>query len=245
MRLGVFIVIIFVFFGCKKADDRRCLKGAGETTELIVPVNEFHELFVGPHVKIVLVQDGTNELRIKGGKNLVKFITTDVEDNKLTILNKNRCNFLRSYKHEITVEVHFSQLSHIEFEGTKPLSCQSPITGNNLTVVVRDGAGHVDLDVDYNNIMYVITNGWGNFDLSGSTGNLTLEIRSNGFGSAYDLAVSNELTVISTTAGLLKVNANSADCSFDLQSVGDLWYIGTPNTLDITTPGDGEVINKN
>jgi hypothetical protein len=110
---------------------------------------------------------------------------------------------------------------------------------------VRDGAGPVDLDVNYNNITYAVTNGWGNFDLSGTTNSLIMDIRSNGFGSTYDLEVANELTVTSNTAGLLKVNANGANCTFDIESVGDLWYIGVPTTLDISSSNEGEVINKN
>ncbi|GAB5419022.1 MAG: hypothetical protein Crog4KO_32740 [Crocinitomicaceae bacterium] len=245
MRYLFVIVILVGLIGCKKAEDRRCLKGAGEVTERIVPVGAFGEVFIGPNVSVVLVQDGTNEIHIIGGKNLVNFISTDITDNKLVITNENRCNFLRSYKQEITVEIHYTGLYKIEFEGTKPLSCESPILGNNLTVITRDGAGHVDLDVAYNNITYVVTNGWGNFDLSGSTNTLILDIRSNGFGSTYDLSIGSQLNVTSTTAGLLKVNTDNADCTFDLQSVGDLWYIGTPLNLDVTSSGDGEVINKN
>ncbi len=245
MRILFVIAILIALIGCKKAEDRRCLKGAGEITERVVPVGSFGEIFIGPNVTVVLVQDGTNEVHIIGGKNLVNFVSTEITDNMLVIKNENRCNFLRSYKQEITVEIHYTGLYKIEFEGTKPLSCESPISGNNLTVVVRDGAGHVDLDLAYNNLTYVVTNGWGNFDLSGTTNTLILDIRSNGFGATYDLAVGSELNVASSTAGLLKINAENADCTFDLQSVGDLWYIGTPSNLDVTTTSEGEVINKN
>lgn len=245
MRFLIVIVLFIGLIGCKKSEDRRCLKGTGELTERIVSVGSFNEIFIGPNVNIVLVQDGANEIHILGGKNLVNFISTDISNNVLIIKNENKCNFLRTYKEEITVEIHFTSLSKIEFEGTKPLSCESPISGNNLTVVSRDGAGFVDLDLAYNNITYVVTNGWGNFDLSGTTNTLILDIRNNGFGSTYDLTVGNELTVKSNTAGLLKVNGNGANCVFDLESVGDLWYVGTPINLDITTTSNGEVINKN
>jgi hypothetical protein len=208
-------------------------------------LESFKEIFIGTNVNIVLVQDVVNEVRITGGENLVNFIGTDITDDVLRIENNNRCNFLRSYKHEITVEIHFVELREIMFEGTKPLLCASTISGNNLTVVVRDGAGLIDLDVDYNNITYIITNGWGNFDISGTTNTLILDVSSNGFGSTYDLEIANELTIKSKTAGILKVNADNANCVFNLESVGDIWYIGNPTTLDIASSGDGEVINKN
>jgi hypothetical protein len=136
-------------------------------------------------------------------------------------------------------------MSYVEFEGTKPLVSENQITGNNLTLVIRDGAGLVDLDLDYNNVNVTVTNGWGNFDLSGSTGTLIMNIRNNGFGSTYNLNVTNSMDIISNTAGLLKLNTQGADCNIQLQSTGDVWYIGTPNTLNASELGDGALIDKN
>ncbi len=245
MKWLVVISVAFVFLGCKKAEDRRCFKSAGPETSITRELDAFHGLFIGPNVNVVLVQDGQNKVVIKGGQNLVNFITSDINDGVLRIFNDNKCNFLRSYKNEVTVEVHYTGIYYLEFEGTKPLTCQSQITGNNFTIVIRDGAGLVDLDMDYNNVNLTITNGWGNFDFSGTTETLIMNIRSNGFGSTYDLNVSNSIELISNTAGVLKVNTEGADCDIQLQSTGDVWYIGNPNSLDVSEIGDGTLIDKN
>ena len=245
MRLLIIISIFAALAGCKKSEDRRCFKSTGPETTIVRELDAFHGIFVGPNVNIVLVQDGENEVHIVGGKNLVNFITSDINDGVLRIFNDNKCNFLRSYKYEVTVEVHYIGMSFIEFEGTKPLVSQDQITGNNLTLVIRDGAGLVDLDLAYNNVNVTITNGWGNFDLSGSTGTLIMNLRNNGFGSTYDLNVTNSMDIISNTAGLLKLNAQGADCNVQLQSTGDVWYIGTPNSMSATELDKGILIDKN
>jgi hypothetical protein len=184
-------------------------------------------------------------MKITGGAHLVNFISSDISDGQLNLVNRNKCNFLRSYKHELTVELHVVQLSEIQFEGTKPLRCETAIVGNNLSVFIRDGAGEVSLNVDCNNLNCVVTNGWGNFDISGTTQNLDLNIRSNGFGSTYNLSVEQQLRVISNTSGLLKVNADGADCMIQMQSVGDIWFIGTPANVSLSDQGEGEWIDKN
>ncbi|PWL24086.1 MAG: hypothetical protein DCO96_14960 [Fluviicola sp. XM-24bin1] len=245
MKWIAVISVVFVFIGCKKAEDRRCMKSAGPETEVTRELGAFHGLFIGPNINIVLIQDTEDKVVIKGGANLVNFITSDINDGVLRIFNENKCNFLRSYKHEVTVEVHYTGISFIEFEGTKPMTTQGTISGNNLVIVIRDGAGLMDLDLDYNNVSLTITNGWGNFDFSGNTATLTLNIRSNGFGSTYDLNVSNTVDVISNTAGLLKINTEGADCNIQLQSTGDVWYIGNPNSLDASELGSGTLIDKN
>ncbi|MCR9174181.1 MAG: DUF2807 domain-containing protein [bacterium] len=239
------ISILLAVASCKKAEDRSCFKSAGPETTIVRDLENFHGIFVGPNVNIVLIQDGADQVHITGGQNLVNFITSDIEDGVLRIVNENKCNFLRSYKHEVTVEVHYSGMSFIEFEGTKPISSQTTMTGNNLTVVIRDGAGLVDLDLAYNNMNLTITNGWGNFDLSGSVGNLVMNIRNNGFGSTYDLDVTNAIDIVSNTAGLIQVNTEGADCNIQLQSTGDVWYIGSPNSLTSTELGEGVLIDKN
>lgn len=245
MRFLLVISLIVVVSGCKKAEDRSCFKSTGPETTIVRDLSDFSGLFVGTNVNLVLVQDGSNEVRITGGKNLLNFISSEILEGVLYIRNENKCNFLRSYKHEITVEVHFTGLSYIEFEGTKPLICEVPISGNNLAVIIRDGAGLVDLDLNYNNVTLTVTNGWGNFDLSGNVGNLTMDIRNNGFGTTYDLNVSNAMDIISNTAGLLQLNTDGADCTIQLQSAGDVWYVGTPNSLNATQLGDGVLIDKN
>lgn len=245
MRLFLFISLILLFAGCKKSEDRPCFKSAGAETEITIGVGDFEGLFIGPNVNIVLVQDSLNKMVVKGGENLVNFITSDINDGILRIFNDNKCNFLRSYKKEVTVEVHYTDLSFLEFEGTKPLICQDIISGNNLTIVIRDGAGLLDLDLDYNNVNLTITNGWGNFDFSGTTATLIMNIRNNGFGSTYDLSVSNTIDVVSNTAGLLKINTEGADCTLQLRSTGDMWYVGNPNSLNASQVGTGVLVDKN
>ncbi len=245
MKYLVFIAFILTFVSCKKSEDRRCMKGAGSDITIERELNDFTKIFIGPNIHIALIQDSLDKVVITGGENLVNFITSDIIEGELRIENKNRCNFLRSYKHEVHVEIHLTTLSKIYFEGTKPLSCNSVIKGNNLSVIVRDGAGEVALNLDFNNLDYTVTNGWGNFVLKGDVDKLNLNIWSNGFGDAYGLQVANDLEVVSTTAGLIKVNGEGANLKVEISSIGDVWYVGNPADLLYTKYGSGELLDKN
>lgn len=245
MRHLLFIALIFTFFSCKKSEDRRCLKVAGTETTIERDLDDFTKIFIGPNIHVSLVQDSLDKVVITGGENLVNFISSDIVDGELQIENINKCNFLRSYKHQVFVEIHLTTLTKVYFEGTKPLVCNSVINGNNLSVIIRDGAGEVDLDVNYNNLDFTVTNGWGNFVLKGNVNKLNLNIWSNGFGDAYGLNVANDLEVVSNTAGLLKVNADGANLKVEISSIGDVWYLGNPTDLLYTKYGAGELLDKN
>lgn len=245
MRFLYAIIILLVFFSCKKAENRACVKSAGDeaTREIVLP--EFNRLFLGPHINYTLVQDTVNKMIVSGGKNLLNFVTSDVSDGLLSIENKNKCNFMRSYKKEINVELHFKNIINVLFEGTKPLVCKNQLQLNDVVFVIRDGAGNVDLDLSANSLSMIVTHGWGNFNLHGQVNYLRMEVRSNGFGDAYDIQVNDSVHVISNTQGLIKVNGNNALMRAELIIDGDVWYIGNPSYLDVQKYGNGELIDKN
>lgn len=239
------LIVAIGLVGCKKASERTCAKSAGDETTVEIDLPDFNMLFLGPHLNFTLVQDSVNKAVITGGANLVNFVSTDLIDGVMTINNENKCNFLRSYKKEIYVEIHFKDVNKIQFEGTKPLNCDGQLQLQNINFIIRDGAGHVDLDLNANALDLVVTHGWGNFNLHGDVNYLRLEVRSNGFGESYDLNVNDSLHVISNTQDIVKVNCDGALMRVEINQDGDIWYKGTPSFLATTIYGEGELIDKN
>lgn len=230
---------------CKKAEDRRCWKGAGDEITVEKPVEAFNKLFIGPNIRVILIQDSLNIMKVTAGENLVNFITNEVIDGQLRVENTNKCNFLRSYKHQVEVEIHFTSLTQIYFEGTKELSNSAPLIGNELSIIIRDGAGAINLALACNKVNVTVTNGWGNFNLSGTTNKLHLDIRNNGFGNTNQLLVADELSVVTASAGKLEVNASSAVFNAQISSSGDIWYTGVPAILNFVNYGTGSLVDKN
>ena len=245
MRTILPLLTLLILFGCEKSEDRSCFKAVGGETNKEIPLDAFDKLYLGPHLKYVLIQSDEEKVVLYGGKNLLNFIETTVEDGKLSIRNKNQCNFLRSYDKVVTVHVYLKDIMNVLFEGTHELSCNNTLNVADLTFVIRDGAGAVELDLNASSLHTIVTHGWGNFTMRGQVGYMKLEINSNGFGSTYAMNVLDSLHVISNTSELVKVNANN--CSFKAQthSTGDIWYIGNPSLLEFYGYGSGNLIDKN
>lgn len=244
-RIVLISVLLLSIVSCKKPEDRKCIKGAGDEMELEISVPYFKKLWLGPHIKYVLVQDVEEKVVVKGGKNLLNFITTNVENEQLTITNENKCNFLRSYKKEIQVEIHLRDLIKIEFEGTKELTCANQLIQNDMIVVIRDGAGKVNMNLNANSLSTLVTHGWGNFDLRGEVDYLKLEVNSNGFGTSTNMAVNDSIYVVSKTAEQVNVNASNALMRAEIGGGGDIYYIGTPSFLESNIYGTGELVDNN
>ncbi|MFK7786993.1 MAG: DUF2807 domain-containing protein [Crocinitomicaceae bacterium] len=234
-----------LFTACKKAEDRRCVKSAGEETELILDVDSFNKLDIGPRMKVVLVQDSVEQVIVRGGKNLVDFIQVSVTDGTLIVTNDNICNFLRSYKHEVEVEIHLIEIINVVFKGTKELRCEGQLDLPYLTFVIEEGAGQCNLNLNCNSLFLGSGFGWGNYTVEGQTNYLKCEFRDNSFGDLYGLQIQDSATVISSSSERMKINLDGILARVETSSYGDIWYIGNPSFLEYNRYGEGELIDKN
>lgn len=244
MRILTFLSIIFFLAACKKSEDRKCFKSTGDDTEFEILLDDFHELNLNEKLAYILVHDTINKVIVKGGENLINFVKLDVNDGVLTVSNENKCNFLRTYKKIIEVEIHCKDINKITYNGTETLRNLDTLKFNVIDLLIRDGAGPVDLTIDNDMIKADVTHGWGDFTLHGKTNYARLEVKSNGYCDAYDLK-SNKLTVISNTPAISKVNADQAIFTVQIEGSGDVWYKGNSNGNPVIYQyGTGELIQK-
>jgi hypothetical protein len=197
------------------------------------------------HLVYELIQDSTDKVVISGGKNLIGYVSAKVSDGLLEISNKNRCSFLRSYKKEIKVEIHFTRLINIHFEGNEPMRNKGKLKFDWLTFLISDGAGSVFLRMDAQSIHAIIGHGWGDFTFLGSAEYALLNIRSNGYCDMYGMTVSDSLTIVSNTQGDVKINASGAKLKAQTLADGNIYYKGVPNLIQFERFSNGTLINAN
>jgi hypothetical protein len=241
----IIIPLLAAIAACKKPENRTCWKFTGEETELEIPVAEFDKLRLNPHIAYVLIQDSLDKVVIKGGKNLVNLIEVNVTDKLLEITNKNRCAFLRNAKKELIAEIHCTSVANIHYEGTEYLRSVGTIHSDYFTLLIRDGAGPVDLTMDSEFIDADISHGWGDYTFHGTTASARIGARSNGYCDVYDLAITDSVYVASDTPGNIKVRANGIPMAGFIKSSGNILYKGTPSSITVIRTGSGDVLNKN
>ena len=236
---------ILLLFSCAKPEDRACVKSAGQDAVLEVLTPQIDQLFLHEHLEYVLVQDTIEKVVLTGGKNLLNFVLIDVSEGLLDISNTNKCNFLRSYKKKVKVEIHFIELINIHFEGTESLTNKDTLQFNWMTFLIRDGAGPVTLNFNANAIYATVSHGWGDFTFNGTVNYANLNVRSNGFCNTYGLKIIDSLTVISNTQGYVKVNANNVKFKSETDLDGDIYYKGIPSLIIFNRYGKGDLIDAN
>lgn len=243
--LQLFGIIALLVIGCRKPEDRDCFKTVGDDTTLEIVPPSFNKILLREHLEYVLVQDSVEKIVLHGGKNLLNFVNVEMVDDVLEISNENKCNFLRTYKRKIKVEIHFIDLLNIHFEGTEALTNKGVLEFNWLTFLIRDGAGPVKLNFNAQSVNATISHGWGDFTFTGNVGYANLNVRSNGYCDTYGMQVQDSLTVISNTQGSVKVNANNVKLKAQIDADGDIYYRGIPTSIKLNQYGNGELINDN
>ncbi|MES2800072.1 MAG: DUF2807 domain-containing protein [Bacteroidota bacterium] len=242
---NVLILILTCAFllSCKKEQDRKCLKSTGSDGEKEIVLPSFNRLFLKEQLAYVLVQDTVEKIVIKGGENLLNFVDAKVSNGLLFIENKNKCNFLRTYKKVLTVEIHFVNLINIHYEGSETLTNTGKLNLTWFTLAIEDGGGPVDLNFDAYSVFTIINNGWGDFTYRGTVDYARFEVRSNGYCNTYGLEVKDSISVISYTPAPLKINADGAKLKAEISWKGDIYYKGiTDGSPILYDYNEGELI---
>ena len=236
------ITILFFAISCKKAEDRACLKFVGDEASKSIALEQTDSLYLYDNLIYTLVPDTSNFIELKGGENLLNHIECSNYHDKLEVRNKNKCNFLRSYKKKVEAYIHFKEIKFIHFEGAEKLTNEDTIVSGELRIFIRDGAGPVDLTVKNTYLSVVVTHGWGDFTMHGKTTNAFLNCNTNSFCNTLDLMVDNDLKVFSNTGGKMLVNAQGTFLNAIIKRNGDILYTGVPSSIELDDQGDGELL---
>lgn len=241
-RILIFSLLL-LFASCEKAENRTCWKSSGKQTEKIVPLADFNLLEIGQHLNVTLIQDTENFAVIKGAEKLINLIETKVESSKLTLLNKNKCNFLRSYKKkDIHVFLHFKELINIEYDGSETLDSEGVLVIDNLTFYVKDGAGTINLNLKSNYVFASVGKGYSDLNFTGTTNYANFKITSNAYCNMNDFLIQDSIDFISNTVVPCKININNAKSRIQSETTGDIIYRGAPLSLKKNEFSSGKII---
>ncbi len=244
LRISLLYFILFVLFACKKSEDRTCFKTSGERVTKVYLVGNYTLLKLHPYISYTLVPDSINYVEVSCGENLINFIKLDCQDSLLTVSNENKCDFLRDLARNIEVKIHIRKLTNLYFDGTEKVVCSDTLTTDYLTVLLKDGAGTVDLLVNTISIDAQLVNGSGDYVLSGKSEHTKLLLSGNGFCDATNLVTKDSLRFNTTSFGDLKINASDVYVLGDIFNTGNVYYYGIPSLTKIMEWSSGRFIQK-
>jgi hypothetical protein len=202
-----------------------------------IMLKDFHYLEVNGIFNIVLIQDSTNRLVIKGGNNistidaLIKGDSLIIDDHKKLSINHTKN----------TLTLHFTNLDIIKLNDPVNVSNQDTIKANVLTVVAVGGIADVRLVVNCNTFQILNhANTLGYFNIIGHATSCSI---SNHYGSVVfaDSLLCKDAEIYNESIGAVNVNA-SENIEASIRGSGNIYYHGTPIIKINEIIGKGRVI---
>ncbi|HQW00097.1 MAG TPA: DUF2807 domain-containing protein [Bacteroidia bacterium] len=123
-------------------------------------VNNFSGLIVNTTANVILSQGESNSIRIEGEKDMVKEITTTIENGALIIAGNNN--------HAITIYVTATDINLVEVNGNAKIYANGLVNSDILLLKVN-GSGSIRMDVRTLTVGMLVK-GSGKIIVSGSTG---------------------------------------------------------------------------
>jgi hypothetical protein len=139
------LVSILALSQCSTKDN--CINASDRQSSQIRKLNEFTSVETGESIKVVLKQGNSHAVTLNAANNIIPYIKTSVENNKLSIkLDKNICR-----EGEIMVVVSSKNYEEIFASGTVEVGTEGKLSLNNLNLNLS-GANKVYLNMDVNHL---------------------------------------------------------------------------------------------
>ncbi len=230
---------ILSFCGCKKS---KCFKSTGKEVEYEQELGYFNELELYDKINIILFQDTIEKAIIRGGANLVSFVSLQINDGRLIVKDDNKCNYLRTYKRQLEVEIHYTDLNYIYYESSGIVSTKNAIQANILKIESVDGSQELNLEIEVDSLELQFGVGPGDINLSGYSNYSYCFLAGNGMINCANLD-SKRFYVNNSGTGDITINASEA-IGVELYHLGDVKYLGNPIIEYEKVTGKGEFGKK-
>ncbi len=239
------IPLCFLLVTCKKENLCDCFKGTGKQTSEERNLSPFDQIFVDDKIDVHITEGADFKVKIEAGSHVIKLIKTTVNDEgKLTITDRNKCDFTRSYKRKIIVHVTLPKLRSVENNGLGDVYMDSQFTCDTLNYYMSNSGNlHINVNAD---IVYGGMHGNGDVYMKGVINESSVFAGGQGYFHGFD-AIAQKVILTLNTSGRMEVNVNSL-LKIDMfeRSTGDIYYKGQPSTIwKATFAGKGKLVDKN
>lgn len=216
------------------------IHGNGDYTTETRSLDTYDEIAVTGGMDVFLIAGTEGELKIQAESNLMEYIITEVQGDKLKIYTEKGYELVESRRMEIKIEVPVEDISAVSLTGSGDIEGQVTIVADDLDLKLT-GSGDINLDIEAVRIRGTVT-GSGDMELKGKAEELDCRVTGSGDFDASDLLAKRASATVSGS-GDIEVNVSDA-LKARVQGSGDISYDGNPEKQDFKTAGSGS-ISKN
>jgi hypothetical protein len=214
-----------------------CVHGSGHQVSEDRKVGQFSRIDISGAYKVILKQDSSYSLKITTDDNLLQYIKTDVDGDKLRIhSHKNFCN-----SGEMVVYIGVKNLDEMRASGGVEIESDGTVHTKDIEFGLS-GATKVTMDLNAANV-HVSGSGTTELNLKGQATSLNVDMSGVGHVYAFDFIVGS-CDLSTTGAGHCEVNVLN---SLHVHSTGasEVKYKGNPSDVSSDKTGASSIEKVN
>jgi len=214
------------------------VRGNGNVITKTRNVSDYDKVAVAGSFDVKLVAGNEGKLTIKAEENLLEYLITEVDGDKLKIKWKKGVS-IRTTK-GVLVTVPFEDLEAVSLSGSGDVFTEDVIKADSFKTALS-GSGDIKLAVKATSLSSAIS-GSGDIKLTGSTTRLKCSLAGSGDFHGYELT-SNEAEVSIAGSGGIEIHV-SENLKARVAGSGDVYYKGDPKIQDVKVSGSGTVSSR-
>ena len=243
IALTVIVLLITSLLSCKKENMGDCVKSKGAVVSEIRKIETVDSLFLGNRINFTIIHDTINFIEITAGENLLSLIEVKQSGTTLSIIDKNKCNWVRDLSVWPEVKLHLNSLKILATQGTNNVRSESSfLSFPNLVLDIWENNGTFNLFVENDELYVRQHTGSSDINVKGRTNRLLIYMAGISKGDY------SELTTLYATIdqrSSAKVEAKVLeDLYVSIFNDGDVIIKGNPELKKLDQQGNGALIFK-
>lgn len=234
------LVVLLFFNSCEKSRIDDLFMSTGKETTISRDITgNFTKIRLEDGLDLVITTGKPYSITLTGGENVIEGVETTISDSCLTLVNKNKFNWVRSYDRRITANVSLPNLVYLEYESSGTVSNTDTIRADSLFVTAY-GSGYINLVIKTRSSHLALTRGSVDFNIKGFSG--VNYLFADGYGPFHCANLRTGFTFMrsqSTNDCYVNVTEN---LEYEIYNLGNIYYKGNPEVVHGVANSEGRLI---
>jgi len=239
-KTTVFIIALFLATAVSHAQwgNGKKIKGNGSVTTITRTTSDYDAVSVSGFFDVELVSGTEGKITLEGESNLLEYIETEVDGDKLKISTKKGYNLKVSNGKKLVITVPFKDISSVALAGSGDVYTKNATVRANKFKMALTGSGDIIIDVDTNDLTMAVS-GSGDMTATGKADTAKIKLAGSGDINAYKL-IAKSADVSLAGSGDIKLYVEN-DLRARVAGSGDITYKGRPSKEDTKVAGSGSI----
>lgn len=240
IKLAIFVLILLLLVFAFVRLWKKRVYGNGNNILLKRSTEDYEEIRLSGSLNVELVDGTVGNLILSGEENLLKYIITEVKNEKLYLAIEKGYKLKSSLENGIQLTVPVERISSIKISGSGDVVSKKTLrSAGFMTRII--GSGNITADLEVETLSTTVA-GSGYLNFSGKTKNFSASTAGNCNIKAYDLEA-DDVDLALAGSGIIMVTAKKK-LKARVSGSGYIHYQGNPENVDFKTNGSGRIFKE-